>query len=120
MAGLTCLVLLTGKIHVFLQDGRRQRAPEKALEKQLTSHPLPSTQVGTDVAQVWGGGTHSPAVLLVVWLCSGRMLRSEWEGVHSHPCGLGLHPVGGGRVSRGHWVPSHLFTTQGALQYPLE
>lgn len=104
----------------FSRRGDQWRAPEKTPEKQLPSHPLPSTQVGTDVAQVWGGGTHSPAVLPVVWLCSGQMLRSEWERVHSHLCGLGLYPVGGGRVSRGHWAPSHLLTTQGALQYPLE
>lgn len=60
MAGLTCLVLLTGKIHVFLQEGEQWRAPEKTLEKQLPSHPLPSTQVGTDVAQVWGGVDSQP------------------------------------------------------------
>lgn len=75
MAGSTCLALLTGKIHVFLQEGGRRRPPEKALEKRLPSHPLPRTQVFTDMAQV--GAPHTvhrgaqPCRSAVVWLCSG-------------------------------------------------
>lgn len=86
MAHLACLALLTGK-NTSLSPGRGRelwRPPEKALENQLPSQSLPSTQASTDMDQVGTpssglGVATSPAIVLVVWQTPSSTQKRAWE-----------------------------------------
>lgn len=84
MTDSTCLALLTGKIRVFLREGGC-----RGLQRKLwKSSSLLILCLAPRSAQMWLGWvlptrsmeTHSPAVLLVVWLCSGANTEKRVGG----------------------------------------
>jgi hypothetical protein len=112
-----------GKIQVFLQEGVGNCG---GLQRKLWKISfLFNLCLAPRPAQMWirwalpprgMGVATSPAIVLVVWLCSkanSQQFSEECLGDCSHPCNLRLHRVGEGRGQQGMLATILPFTTQG-------